>query len=220
MWRQVAKLRRMPVALALVAGFALLAIALVLTLSGSPLVVVRTNGVPADEPILEARTSAACQTHEFVPAETSAIRLTFVAAAGPRVSVNVLSGRHSVASGVTGSGWTSGAVTVSVRPLAHPLFGATLCFKFAHSAETVQMGGESASALTAARGLSGQALPGRFTVEYMRPGPTSWWSLATTVAHHFGLGRAPSGTWVAWLVLLVMVSAVALASYLVLRELE
>jgi len=208
------------VALALAAGLALLVIALILVLSGSPLIVSRSNGAPANEPILEARSVAACQSHEFVPARTSAIRLTLVAAVGPRVSVSVLSGGHLLASGVTGSGWTSGAVTVAVRPLAHPLYAATLCFKFTRSAETVQIGGASTSALIAARGPSGKALPGRFTVEYMRSGPTSWWSLATTVAHHFGLGRAPSGAWIAWLVLLVMTSTVALACYLVLRELE
>jgi len=210
----------MPVALALAGGLVVLVLALVLTLLGSPLVVARANGVPANEPILEAQAASACQTQEFLPAGTSAIRLTFVAEAGPRVSVSVLSGGHRIASGTTGSGWTSGAVTVPIRTLSHSLHGATLCFKFAHAAETVQMGGASASSATVARGQSGNALPGRFTVEYMRPGPSSWWSLATTVAHHFGLGRAPSGAWVAWLALLLMLGAVALACCLVLRELS
>ena len=208
----------MPVALALAGGLTLLALALILTLSGSPTVVARTNGVPANQPILEAKTSSACQARESVPAGTSAIRLTFVAAAGPRVSVSVVSGGHTLASGTTGSGWTSGAVTVPIRRLSHPLYGATLCFGFAHAAETVQMGGSATSPATAAHSSS-KPLPGRFTVEYMRAGPTSWWSLATTVAHHFGLGRAPAGTWVAWLVLLLMLSAVALACHLILREL-
>ena len=45
----------MPVALALAGGLAVLLLALIVTLSGSPLVVARTNGVPADQPILEAR---------------------------------------------------------------------------------------------------------------------------------------------------------------------
>ncbi|MGA9285492.1 MAG: hypothetical protein WBV85_08615 [Solirubrobacteraceae bacterium] len=210
----------MPVALALVAGFAVLALALVLTLSGSPTVLARANGVPANQPILEAKSGSACQAGEFLPAGTSAIRLTLVADAGPKVSVGVFSGGRSVASGVTGSGWTSGAVTVPLKPLRHHVFPATVCFKFAQSAETVQLGGASANAATAARNASGVTLPGRFTVEYLRSGPTSWWSLASTVAHHFGLGRAPSGTWIAWLVLLIMVASVTLASYLVLRELE
>ena len=219
MWRQVARLRRMPVALALAVGLAVLVLALVLTLSGSPTVLARANGVPANEPILEAKAGSVCQAGEFLPAGTSAIRLTLVAAAGPRVSVGVLSGGHPVTSGVTGSGWTSGAVTVAVKSLAHPVFPATVCFKFAKSAETVQLGGASTSAAAAAGNASGVTLSGRFTVEYLRQGPKSWWSLASTVAHHFGLGRAPSGTWVAWLVLLIMLASVTLASYLVLREL-
>ena len=209
----------MPVALALAGGLAVLLLALIVTLSGSPLVVARTNGVPADQPILEARGAAACQAGEFVPRGTSGIRLTFVADAGPRVSVSLLAGGRRLASGTTASGWTAGAVTVAVPRLAQALPEATLCFKFSHSAETVQMGGATTSPAAAAHSSS-KPLPGRFTVEYMRPGPTSWWSLATTVAHHFGLGRAPSGTWVAWLVLLLMLSAVALACRLVLRELQ
>ncbi len=219
MWRRVGWWRDKPVALALAAGLGVLALVLVLTLSGSPLVVARTNGVPANQPILEARAGAACQAHEFVPAGTTAIRLTFVAAAGPRVSVSLLSGAGRVLGGSVGSGWTSGAVTVPIHTLSHPLSGATLCFKFAHAAEVVQMGGATAGQASAARESSGAALPGRFTVEYMRPGPSSWWALATTVAHHFGLGRAPAGAWVAWLVALLMAGAISLACYLVLREL-
>ncbi len=57
-------------------------------------------------------------------------------------------------------------------------------------------------------------------IEYLRPGPGSWWSLASAVARRMGLGRAPSGTWVALLPLALMSVAVALAAWLVLGWLE
>lgn len=205
---------------ALAAGLGFLAIALVVVLSGSPLVVSHVNAVPADEPVLEARSgSGACQDGELVPAGASAIRLTLVAAAGPRVSVSVLSGGRVLTSGVVGSGWTSGAVTVPVAPLAHSVFPARICFKLSQGAETIQLGGSPTSPAIAATGLTGGRLPGRFTVEYMRSGPSSWWSLISTVARHVGLGRAPSGTWIVLLLLVLMGATVSIASWLALREL-
>jgi hypothetical protein len=205
---------------ALVVGLALLAIALVVTLSGSPLVVTHTNATPANEPILEAGSgSNACQAGEVLPAGITAVRLTLVAAVGPRVSVRVLSGAHVLTSGVTTSGWTSGAVTVPVKALPHAVGPVRICFALGPSAETVQLGGLRTSAATAARSFSGAPLAGRFTVEYMRAGSSSWWSLAKTVARHMGLGRAPSGTWIALLVLLLMGTAVVTASWLIVKEL-
>ena len=206
---------------ALVTGLALLAIALVITLSGSPLVVTHTNATPANEPILEARSgSSACQAGEALPAGITAIRLTLVAAVGPRVNLSVLSGTRVLTSGAAASGWTSGAVTVPVKALPHTVAPVRICFKLGPSAEIVQLGGSRANAMTAARHLSGVPLPGRFTVEYMRRGDSSWWSLAKTAARHMGLGRAPSGTWVSLLLLLLMGTAVATASWLIVKELR
>ena len=200
---------------------ALLAIALVIVLSGSPLVVTHTNATPASEPILEAGSgSNACQAGEAMPAGTTAIRLTLVAAAGPRVSrQRARPVARVLTSGVTASGWTSGAVTVPVKALPHAVAPVRICFKLGPSVEIVQLGGVRTSASTAAHNFSGAPLPGRFTVEYMRAGGSSWWSLAKTVARHMGLGRAPSGTWIALLVLLSMGTAIATGSWLIVKEL-
>jgi hypothetical protein len=205
----------------LAVGFALVAIAIVVTLSGSPLVVVDTNGTPASQELVQAGTGAgACQSGERLPAGISAIRLTLVAAVGPRVSLMVLSGGRVLTGGVAGSGWTSGAVTIPVKPLAHASSGVSVCFTLGLSPENVQMGGSLAPAAVAAQSTAGGALPGRFTVEYMRAGSSSWWSLARTVARHMGLGRAPSGGWVVLLLLALMASALASGSWLAVRELR
>ena len=205
---------------ALVAGLALLAVALVIVLSGSPLLVTHTNATPASEPILEGGSgSNACQAGEALPAEITAIRLTLVAAVGPRVSLSVLSGTRVLTSGVTASGWTSGAVTVPVKALPHAAAPVRVCFKLGPSAETIQLGGVRTGTTVAARNFSGAPLPGRFTVEYMRSASSSWWSLAKMVARHMGLGRAPSGTWIALLVLLLMGTTVATGSWLIVKEL-
>ena len=205
---------------ALGAGLLLLAVALIVTLSGAPLVVAHDNATPANEPLVEARSgSGACQGGEVLPAGISAIRLTLVAAAGPRVNVTVFSGGRVIAAGATASGWTSGAVTVPVKPLAHAVSPARICFELGQSVEKVQLGGSRTAAAVAASDLAGKPLSGRFTIEYMHTGSSSWWSLAKTVARHIGLGHAPSGTWIVLLLLVAMGALVAGAAWLVLEEL-
>jgi hypothetical protein len=234
-----APLTRPVVALAL--GLALVAVALVLTLSGSPLVVAYTNAAPANEPLLEATSAlGACQGGEVLSAHISAIRLTLVTAAGPRVSVTALSGGRVLTSGTVGSGWTSGAVTIPVRPVPRAVAGVRICFDLGPPVEAVAVGGSRTSptvggAKTATAGREsaatsggssaaterdGRPLAGRFTVEYMRRGRGSWWSLAQTVARHMGLGRAPAGTWVVLALAAAMGVAIAAASWLAVRELR
>ena len=221
MWRPVGRLGSSArVTLALALGLATLAIALVVVLSGSPLVLARANPVPADEPVYKAAGgSGACQSGETVPAGVSAIRLIFVAVVGPRLSLTVSSPAGAVTAGSVGSGWTAGAVTVPVKPMSHPVASARICFRLGSSAEGVEVGGSAAGPAVAARTLSGKVLPGRFTVEYMHRARDSWWSSGETVARRLGLGHAPSGTWLAVLLLVAMGSVVTGASWLVLREL-
>lgn len=207
-------------AVALVAGLALVAIAIVVTLSGSPLVVAHTNGVPVNFLVGESKgENMACQSGESVPAGTSAIRFRFESDAGPRVSVSVWSGGRLLTSGAMQSGWTSGAVTVPLTPLAHAVANARVCFALGLSAENVNIDGARTSAAVSARGGDGEALPGRFTVEYERPAHSSWWSIAKIVARHLGLGREPAGSWIALLLVVLMGGSVLGASWLLLREL-
>lgn len=206
--------------LALVVGLALMAIAIVVTLSGSPLVVAHANGTVPNEAIVETSNAAeACQGGEVLPAGISAIRLTLSSVAGPRVSLSALSGTRVVAGGAVGSGWTSGAVTVPVRPVAHAISDVRICFRLGPTVETVAIDGSPTPAAVAARDRAGAPLPGRITVEYMRSASGTWWSAASGVARRIGLGRAPSGTWIAVLLVVLMGAAVASASWLVAKEL-
>jgi hypothetical protein len=208
-------------AVTLAAGLALVAVVLVVTLAGSPTVLVRANGTPANEPIREIGGGVgACQSGEVLPAGASAIRLTLVANAGPRVMVTALSGPRVLARGTADSGWTAGAVTVSVKPLSRAVAGTRVCFRLGTAPETVQVGGSRTSAAVAARYLAGGVLPGRFTVEYMRSGSSSWWSMLRTVVRHMGLGRSPSGSWIALLVALLTGATLAVGSWLAVRELR
>ena len=193
--------------------------AIALTLSGSPIAVARVN--TTEDTVVEVvrQRLSACQANEALPRGTSAIRLRTFAFLGPRVTVQVLAHGRVIARGERESGWTGGVVTVPVNRLATARTGVETCFTlFPNGDETIELVGEPTTGPLAARSQEGP-LPGRIRVEYLRPGSSSWWSLAPEVARRMGLGHAPAGTWSVLLVIALMGSLVALCSRLILREL-
>jgi hypothetical protein len=205
---------------ALAAGLALCAIALAIVLSGSPQVLAgSTNGIePGGAPLTTVPGSgSACQSEETLPAGSSAIRLSLEATAGPRVAVTVLSGKAVVTRGEGVQGWLGKVVTVPIKPLKRTVRHATVCFVFTGAHEQVSFLGVPTPKRRAARSGT-RVLPGRISIEYLRRGRSSWWSLARSVARRMGLGRAWAGTWVVLLVAALMATSIALASWMTVRE--
>jgi hypothetical protein len=200
------------VRIALAGGLALLALALVLTLSGSPATLASERAISIDTQLTATQHDlSVCQDGETLPQGTTAMRFSLKALIGPRVEVKALLGRRVVASGERAPGWTAGDVTVPVRRVAHTIVGAKVCLAFALSDETVDIAGGRTPPTQAAVTGNGQTLPGRIKIEYLRPGQRSWWSLALSTARHLGLGRAWAGTWVALLALALMAAVLAVA---------
>ncbi|HEV3094714.1 MAG TPA: hypothetical protein VGY30_09395 [Solirubrobacteraceae bacterium] len=210
----------MAVRIAFAAGLALLALAIAVTLSGSPVVAIANNHTFANGQIAETVSpTGACQAGEVVPAHTSAIRLTLFSDTGPQVKVRVLSGTRVLTQGAVGSGWVGGSVTVPVKPVSRTITGAQTCFKFGQTREKVAMIGVDTAPAIAARSDEGSTLPGRIRVEYMRSEQDSWWSLGREIARRIGIGRVPSGAWVALVAALLMAGGIGVASWTGLREL-
>jgi hypothetical protein len=210
------------VRIALVAGLTLLAVAIALTLLGSPLSVAATNRPPGGEAQQIASTRGGgdyCQAGETLPRGTSAIRVSLSASIGPRVRLAVSSGGRELTSGAEDPGWTGLVVGVPVRPLARTVSAATVCVSFHVAHETVALLGQRTPAASAAR-AGRAALAGRMWIEYLRPGSRSWASLAAAVVRHMGLGRAWSGSGIVFLALALLVAVGVLASALVLVELR
>jgi hypothetical protein len=64
--------------------------------------------------------------------------------------------------------------------------------------------------------LNGYAGTTRF--EYVRS-EESWWAIASTIAHRMGVGKAGwIGTWTVWLVILLVVAAITLAAWSLVRR--
>jgi Predicted membrane protein (DUF2142) len=202
------------VRIALAGGLALMALALVLTLSGAPATVAPTHPIPIDAELgTTDHGSRVCQSDETVPRGTTALRFSLKALIGPRIDVTASAGGRLVTSGDRNAGWTAGSVTVPVRRVARTVAHAKVCLAFALSEETVEMAGGRTSHARAAVTSGGQVLPGRIKIEYLLRGDRSWWSLARATARHLGLGRAWAGTWVALIALALMVAVLALTSW-------
>jgi hypothetical protein len=205
---------------ALAGGLALLLAAICLTLTGAPARVLSNNAVALSGEVGALHgPRTVCQPEGALPAGISAVRLTLESVIGPQVSLAASSQGRIVLSGARGSGWTGADVTVPVDPGDAGGPGTTLCVTVGQGREPVLMLGSGSGPALAATG-DGTALGGRVRVEYLGAGRRSWWSLALPVARRLGLGRAPSGTWVAGLILALMAAVAALASWLLVRELD
>lgn len=197
---------------ALTVGLALTALAIVLVMSRSPLEVAGTNSAPANGIVEYVQGgSSRCQISGTVPRDTSAIRISVTANVGPQVTLKVLSGPLVITSGRRVAGWgVQESVTVPVKRVLRTIPNAEICMAFGPSVRPIIIHGAAMPAATVVT----------FRVEYLRPGPVSWWSLASTVARHMGFGHAASGTWIVFALLVVMLAVAVLASRLILRELS
>lgn len=204
----------------LATGLTLIAAAVGVTLTRAPSTLAGTNAVSAASTLAASKSAiGACQSGETLPADTTAIRLSLSAIIGARVSVTVLSGRHVIARGTHGTGWSGGEVTVAVARVPHTVPHVTTCFALSQFNGKVSLIGEPTPPSRAAVTGTGQPLQGRFRTEYVQPGRTSWLSLASSVARHLSLGRSPSGLWVVFFAATAVLGVIAITSWLIVREL-
>ncbi|HZL16118.1 MAG TPA: hypothetical protein VFG23_00105 [Polyangia bacterium] len=207
----------MPVALA--GGLALVAVAVGGTLSRPPVIIAGTNSVAAQLAAGHTRgDTRGCQQGGTLPGGTAAIRLSLSANVGPKVALNVRLGSRVVTRGERDAGWgEEETVSVPVARVARTTPGVVVCTTVGPTIESLQINGTPKRPTpSGALGLRDVLL----RIEYLRPGHRSWWSLASSVAYHMGLGHAPSGAWIVFLLLVLMFAVAALASQLVVRELR
>jgi hypothetical protein len=201
------------VRLALATGLLITVVALGVVLSSSPMAVAGSDQVPAKlavEHIYGRQTS--CQGGGTLPRGTTAIRVSLSANIGPQVNLEVLSGLKLVTEGERDTGWgVDENVTVPVGRVPRTIPDARICVTTGPVVEPLQVNG------LPVRTAGGVVVLLR--LEYLRPGSSSWLSLVASVAHRMGLAHAPAGTWVAYLLIAVMLAVTVIASRLVVREL-
>jgi hypothetical protein len=205
-------------AIGLLGAFAIVGV----VLAEHPLTLIATNSTSASQELDVTGHGVArgCQGGELLPGGTRAIRISLEAFTGPSMRVTALSGSRVITSGSRGSGWSAATVTVGVKTVSQTVRSARICFTSGEISEPMTVYGSNTSPAIAARSGQGVPLAGRFRVEYLGRADSSWLAMVSSVARHMGLGRAWSGTWVAWWVLVLTLVTAGLASYLALRELH
>jgi hypothetical protein len=196
------------VKLTLAVGMALLIVAIVVVLSHAPLTVAGTNSIAAPVPVTTTSGNTTTCQIATLPKGTAGIRVSLSAAAGPKLQLRVYSRSRLLAQGERPAGWGLEAnVVIPLSALRQVARNARVCITIGPTFEPVTvLGTPTRAGQAGVSGLEGVAL--RF--EYLRPGPKTWWSLAPSIAYHMGLGHAPSGTWLAFVVLAVMIAVAIL----------
>jgi hypothetical protein len=211
---------RRSVVMSLAAGLTLTGIALVATLARAPLATIGANPIPAKEfiEVEEKGKLSNCQPAGKIPSGTTAIRIGIEGLDySPALTVKVLQGSRILREGHQPAGGVSApTVTVPVGRFSHAVSGASICPTVGPALEPVRYYGMPARSNAQGNQLQTAALH----VEYLRPSGKPWWSSLSSIAYRMGLGRAPSGTWVAFLALLLAIATIVVVCRLMLEELR
>jgi hypothetical protein len=200
-------------------GLALTMLAVGVSLARSPLVRAGTDGTPLPTEIGATSVPATiCQGEETVPAGTTAIRVSLLSLLGPRITLVARSGGQVVTTGEIGYGWTGAVVAIPVRRVvgAHP--HTQICVSLAKRQQLVNLRGANtrfSPAITEGK----QVLAGRMRFDYLRPDRKSWLSLVLPTARRLGLNIG-GGAGIVVIPLMLLLSAAALTSWLLVRDLR
>jgi Predicted membrane protein (DUF2142) len=199
--------------LAAAIGLAAFAVALLVVLTRSPLTLAGSNNVPANYAVSFIRKAEGnCESGGTVPRGTQAIRVSLSANTGPRVGLEVFSGSKLVTVGERDSGWgVDETVTVPVKRVDQAIPNAHICTSIGVPVEPLQVNGTKVRTPSGATAIL-------LRLEYLRPGPRSWLSLAAPAADALGLVHGPGGSWIAYLLIAIMVIVTVLAVRLLVRE--
>lgn len=209
------------VAIALAVGLALTAIAVIAVLTRSPLVLAGTNSVSAKNYIEVNHQGkvTTCQPSGTIPKGTSAIRIGIEGIYfGPPTTVKIFKSSHVLGEGrqIPG-GAAAPTVTAHVGSLDRPVRNARICMTVGPMIGPLRYYGVPKNSAPPGADPLQQAT---LHLEYLRPAGKSWLTLASSIAYHMGLGRAPNGTWVAFLVIALGLVVVLLASRIAIEELR
>lgn len=211
---------RRSVLVALVGGLTVIALAAVAVLAHSPLTVAGTNSISARNYIeLEEKSKlSSCQPAGIIPHGTSAVQIAIEGLHfSPAATVKILAGSRVLREGKQpGGGASIPTVTVPVGRLAHAVSNARICMTVGPAVEPIRFYGTPRNFSAATNPLQQATLH----IAYLRTGTKSWSSFVPSIVKHLGLGHAPSGTWVAFLVLILMLAIIVIASRLTLEELR
>jgi hypothetical protein len=161
-----------------------------------------------------------CQDDELVPAGTGAVRVWVrtTGRPGPALALVATDGRTTIGRGTLAAGWSGKTATIPLRPATRAQRSARICVTVGASS-SVTLAGESSNAPDAESPATaaGAPLRGRLRIEYLTSARHSWWSRLGAIRRRMGFGRAPAGGGIAWAAALLMLAAVSLGLWQLVR---
>jgi hypothetical protein len=196
---------------------------LVLALSDEDVHLAGTNNAFDQFPVGEVRPGdELCEQLETVPEDAAAVRVYVEPgspAAGGRLSVLVRKEGRTVSRGERTGGWPGGPVDVPIATVPRTVREAEVCLANGDDDHTFTLRGHGVEPARLGFTLRGDQVDSQVRLTYLRAEPESWWSMAGTVAHRFGIGRGELfGGWIPFAWLLGVLAMCVVAVRLVLRE--
>jgi hypothetical protein len=199
-----------------VIAFVLLAVSFVSTMGHKAERLAGSNSVKLQQPVIQVDPHSLLCQGILAPKDAASV-LLFAAPTAPKgpplsMSLTARDGTR-LASGHMAGGWTGGVARFSFARLAATHADAALCIRN-QGAAPIAFGGLPAKTSTT---VDGQLQDGTITVQFFRPGTSSWWSLLPTIAHRAGVLKGSlAGAWSFWfaaaLLLLAGAGSIALVA--------
>lgn len=158
--------------------------------------------------------SKLCQDFELVAGDTASMVVAVAnlpePADPPRLDVAVVRDGRAIARGRVAGGYPGGPLRVELAPAIPRATESQVCI--ANRGDTLVGFGSGSTPPEQAARVDGVGQLGRIRIEYFRPGSESWWALAPTVAHRFGLAKGDVlGSWSLWAAGLVLLLALGMS---------
>src|SRR3954468_3024622 len=180
-----------------------------------------SNPVKLQQPALRVDGGSRLCQGVIAPRE-AASAMFYVAPTGPKgppLAMTLSGGRRTLASSQIAGGWTGGVVRFPFRPLDASDAKATIYVRNRGSAP-LAFAGLPVGAPTSAT-VDGKPQQALVTIEFFRPGTSTWWSLLPTIAHRAGVLKGSlAGAWAFWLAVALVLAAGAGALMIALRGLR
>jgi hypothetical protein len=179
-----------------------------------------TNGVlPDSTTTAVGKGSSFCQPGQTLPADTASLRLSAAPGSAQAPGLLVTLRRHGrvLARSRVAPGWQGQELTAPIARTTREHDDVDVCVTvLTDGAVTLEQGEPAAGGSPIV--LDGRPGEGALLIDDYRPGRETWWSYAPTIARRIGFGRGGwGGSWLAGLIAVLVLAAVALAVRVLLR---
>lgn len=180
-----------------------------------------TNGVwPMNAVAVLTPGQIACQGGELLPAGAASIRIIVQAmqGLGPRLAITLRQEARVLDRGTAFVAARNGAsVQMALTPPRRDIGDVTVCLAIVGRGQ-VALGGRTVGYDGDHLLINGARSSAALSIGYMEGTARSWWQQASTIAGRMALGRGDwGGRWLAWLAGALILSALALAVYALVR---